>query len=156
MNKYKEVEYMRVLNFIVLEDKIRKSGFHDVAVSGEVYIPLETVVPVICKGVGCVGVGVVQRLHISKSSTTIEFELETNISKESKRAYYDLYRNHSSSDYENDPYENSDTVIPGAIGSVGGKTSGRVTNSQYSWKDDYRRDKNPSLGDFLGDDFMDD
>jgi hypothetical protein len=145
---------MRILNFIVLEDKIRRSGYHESAVSGEVYIPLETVVPVICKGVGCVGVGIIHRLHISKASTTIEFELETNISKESKRAYFDLYRNHASNEDNDDPYDNSDTVIPGAIGSVGGKTAGRVNWSTGVAQT--RKKSSPSLSDFLGDDFMED
>ena len=106
---------MKVLQFLVVEENIN-NGRNVHAVTGECYIPCESLVPVIRKGKGCVGVAVVKGLHITHESTQIEFELSREISKEKKTAYYDLYRNHVSvSGSSSDPYEDTDQIIPGAM-----------------------------------------
>lgn len=146
---------MQIKNFIVVDDleKARRKG--KCAFNGEVYIPIGTSIPVIHKGRGCIGIGVVHQLIISSESTTVSFSLETNISDTSKRAYYDLYRNQNTMSESGDMYDNSDVVIPGAIGSISASKSPRPSWSgrEYGDNGNRRRDNSPSLGDMLEDDF---
>lgn len=145
---------MQIKNFIVVDDldKARRKG--KCAFNGEVYIPIETSIPVIHKGRGCIGVGVVHQLIITKGSTVVTFSLETDISETSKRAYYDLYRNQNTMNDSDDMYDNSDVVIPGAIGSIGSRSSKPTWSSPMVGEDrENRRDRSPSLGDILGDEF---
>lgn len=106
---------MKILNFIEVTRALSDGGY-SVAVTGECYIPCETPVPVIQKGKKCIGIGIVRSLTITAESTDISFNLSTNVSKEKKQAYYDLYRNNVSAiTNSDDPYENTDQIIPGAM-----------------------------------------
>lgn len=106
---------MKFQSFIVVDKKLSNGVANFYTVIGEVYIPLESVVPIISNG-KCIGLGVIKALHITSSSTEIEFLFENGISKEKRAAYYDLYRNNASNaDSYDDPYENQDQVIPGAM-----------------------------------------
>ena len=145
---------MQIKNFIVVDDldKARRKG--KCAFNGEVYIPIGTAIPVIHKGRGCIGIGVVHQLVISEGSTVVSFSLETEVSENNKCAYYDLYRNQNTMSNNNDMYDNSDVVIPGAIGNIG--SGGPRPNWSNQSFDNNRRDRSPSLGDMIGDDFDDD
>lgn len=126
---------MKLLNFIVV-DKSLSNGNNFFTVTGECYLPLEKVVPVIKSGKGCIGVGIVKALHITSSSTEIEFLFESDISKSNKEAYYDLYKNNMGSD-SSDPYE-TEAFIPGAM-----------MGSGNNKKKNYRPSSSPSILDGL-------
>lgn len=111
---------MNILGFIVVDERNMRNGKNSYTITGENYIPCNTPVPVIAKGKGCIGIGMVNSLLITATSTKIDFTLEKDISKAKKEAYYGLYRNTVTVGNTNDdPYE-SDTVIPGAMA---GRTS---------------------------------
>lgn len=148
---------MQIKNFIVVDDLEKAKRKGKCAFNGEVYIPIGTAIPVIHKGRGCIGIGVVHQLLISEDSTVVTFSLETNVSETSKRAYYDLYRNQNTMSESGDMYDNSDVVIPGAIGSVNASSRPRPNWSNRDYGDNSnRRNSSPSLGDMLDDDFGDD
>lgn len=109
---------MKILQFVVIENNMG-DGYNTHTVTGECYIPCESLVPVIRKGHGCIGLAIIKRLTISHETTQIEFELSREISKEKKIAYYDLYRNHVTNGVSDDPYSDSDQVIPGAMAGSG-------------------------------------
>ena len=105
---------MKLLQFIVVEENFR-DGRNIHTVTGECYIPCESLVPVIRKGECCIGVAIIKSLHITHESTQIEFEISRDISKVKKDAYYDLYKtNVAITGSSDDPYEDTDQVIPGA------------------------------------------
>lgn len=110
----KEEFAMKILQFIVVEENMR-NGRNKYTVSGECYLPCGTTFPVIQKGKGCIGLGMVKSLYITQTTTEIEFDLSREISKEKKNAYYDLYRNVLSTSKTDDPYGDSDQIIPGAM-----------------------------------------
>lgn len=143
---------MKVENYIVISDKISHKRVQNFTVNGEVYIPLDIPVPVILKGTGCVGIGIVTELVITSAATTITFNYEPNIDKGSKIAYYNLYRNQvSQKTNSEDPYENSsDVVIPGAITSI--STKGTKNKSTYHWSENTRDNSSNSS---LLDDYLD-
>lgn len=119
---------MKILNFIVTDQPIKR-GRNEYTVLGECFIQCETPIPVITKNRGCVGLGIVKEFTVSKHSTTIKFNLEKDISQDSKKAYYDLYRTSISvNEDSNDPYENTDTIIPGAIAGSGGRVQSHLSN----------------------------
>lgn len=124
---------MKFLNFIVVDESLSK-GNNFFTVTGECYLPLEKVVPVIKAGKGCIGVGVVKALHITSSSTEIQFLFENEISKSKKEAYYDLYKNNIGAD-ESDPYE-TEAFIPGAMTGKGNKQKNYRSSSSPSILDD--------------------
>ena len=113
---------MRVATFIVLDDPLKRSSKeYERTLNGEVYFPLETPMPIIVKGKGCIGIGMVSELRITKSSTTITFRW-SNVNEADANAYYALYRNQVSvSDDNTDPYDQSDAIIPGMMTSVNKK-----------------------------------
>lgn len=123
---------MKVLQFIVIESN-HGSGTYEHTVTGECYIPCNTPVPIIRKGHGCIGIGVVKSLLITAESTRIEYD-SREISKEKKKAYYDLYRNNMSVSDVEDPYANTDQVIPGAM--VGKKNKDRFFDRNFDDYDD--------------------
>lgn len=122
---------MKILNFIEVTRSMSEGGQY-VAVTGECYIPCGTPVPVIQKGKKCLGIGVVKSLRITAETTDITFELSTNISKEKKQAYYDLYRNNASISDSEDPYENTDQIIPGAMVGKKKRTPDRLEESFFN------------------------
>ena len=113
---------MRIATFIVLDDPLtRSSKAYERTLNGEVYFPLETPMPIIVKGKGCIGIGMVNELRITKSSTTITFQW-SKVNEADANAYYALYRNQVSvSDDNTDPYDQSDAIIPGMMTSVNKK-----------------------------------
>ena len=149
---------MDILSFIVIDGKPQYVGEHenkDVyshTLEGEVYIPLETPIPIIRRGSGCIGIGLVVELTITKTSTTIVYSM-SNISEVNAKAYYDLYRNQATAS-NTDGYQ-EDVVIPGMMRNVGNvpkpKKSGnnkRNSNKSHRSLMDY-----PSVFDDDYDDF---
>lgn len=139
---------MRLENFIIVND-IKRRGTESYTVDGMVLLPIGTPLPVILKGKGCCGIGIVSELRITEQTTTIKFELN-EISKEHADAYYALYRNQVTFNTDSDdPYEQTDQIIPGMMRSLPGKGSS-------SKKDDYssRHDRNRhrSIMSYGGDD----
>ena len=124
---------MRITNFIVLDDvPNRKHEYHH-TVNGEVYIPLETTVPVIQKGYGCIGLGMVTEIVMRKDSTTIIFTM-SKVGKDAADAYYSLYKNQVTMSDSNDVYDQSDVVIPGMMASTAKSTPKpkRSSSSNYN------------------------
>ena len=114
---------MKIATFVVVDDKLSsRRGEYVYTVNGDVIYPLETPLPVIQRGKGCIGVALVNSSTRTKSSTTINFAM-SKVSKTEADAYYTLYRNQiSMSNSEEDAYENaSDMVIPGMMTSAGVK-----------------------------------
>lgn len=109
---------MNILNFIVIEGKPQYYGetndedAYSFTAQGECYIPLETPVPIIKRGSGCIGIGLVLQLEITKTSTTIIYTV-SDISETNAKAYYDLYRNQATA--SNSEEYNEDTIIPGMM-----------------------------------------
>ena len=107
---------MKFATFIVVDDTFKKREKCNFTVNGDVIYPLGTPMPVIVKGSGCIGVGIVVSSTRNGSSTSITFKL-SKTDNASASAYYDLYRNQISvSTDSEDAYENaSDMVIPGMM-----------------------------------------
>ena len=137
---------MQIATFIVLDDPLKGySKTQSRTVNGEVYYPLETPMPIILKGKGCIGIGMVNEMTISTSSTTIVF-VASKISDNDANAYYALYRNQVSvsSNTSSDLYEQSDAIIPGMMTSI---------NRKQHQPEPRRR--NRSLMDYVDDDYDD-
>ena len=148
---------MNIMHFIVIDDSLKSkrmvsSNRYHHTLNGEVYIQPETPVPVIQKGKGCIGIGMVSELRITASSTTIIFEVRET-TESNMEAYYALYRNQISVTPSSDSYDESDVIIPGAIRSVSGNGSD-YKPSKGSNKDIYGepRRKNRSILDIADDD----
>lgn len=116
--------------FLVLDDggNFKVKGNYDVRISGYQILNIDTYVPIIVKGRGCVGMAEVKSLLFTKDTTSVRFNFYNVNSKEEGKAYYDLYRNSVNGDED---YENSqDTVIPGIAGNK------RLTSSIFNEDDD--------------------
>ena len=145
---------MKFATFIVVDDTLlKRHGEVSFTVNGDVIYPLETPMPVIRKGTGCIGVGMIKSSTRSKSATTITFIL-SKCNEESARAYYDLYRNQISiSPNTDDVYDAaSDMVIPGMMASAGIKP--KVSSDNYRPR--RKKESHTSLTDYLNDDDDDD
>ena len=109
---------MELLNFIVIDDTLKSkkigNGRYSHAVNGMVFIVPGISVPVIEKGSGCVGLGMVEEIRITEASTVITFVCK-KVSNDASKAYYDLYRNNASASTSNDVYDQSDVIIPGMM-----------------------------------------
>ena len=84
---------------------------------GTLIYPFESPVPIIKRGVGCVGVAVVLETHTTSTKTTVEFTM-TEVSAQDGMAYFNLYKNTvgMSNTGNGDVYENAeDMIIPGAM-----------------------------------------
>ena len=138
---------MKFNTFIVVDDTLKKNTRDNTCtftVNGDVIYPIGVPMPVIRKGKGCVGVGIIISSTRNGTSTSITFTI-SNVNDASAKAYYSLYQNNISvSNDSDDAYENaSDMIIPGMIANVS-KTSKKSNNS--------RRSGRSSLSDYLEDD----
>lgn len=140
---------MKILNFIVVEGNpeyygdVNGEDMYSFTTQGECYIALETPVPVIKRGKGCIGIGVVTKLTITKTSTTIVYSI-ADVSEASSKAYYDLYRNQATASNSEEYQE--DVVIPGMM--RGTKVTPRPKISDYDTP--RRPNKHKSLMDYDG------
>lgn len=114
---------MNFNQFLVIDkgEKIRTPKRTDcmntITVSGEQMYPLEQPIPIITKNTGCFYMGMISEVCISKTRTTVTFIAE-KIDKEQGKALYAFFRNVASSSCTDDPYENTDTIIPGIAGNI--------------------------------------
>lgn len=148
---------MKIANFIVLDDRPnRKQEYHH-TVNGEVYIPLETTVPVIQRGYGCIGLGMVTEIVMRKDSTTIIFTM-SKVGKDAADAYYSLYKNQVTMNESDDVYDQaSDVIIPGMMASTAKSTPKPKRSSSTNYNSplyDGRRSNSSSgsLMEYLEDD----
>lgn len=104
------IEYM-----IIVDQKVTGESSR-ITVTGQRIYPIKKPLPLILKGVGCIGIATVTQYLVMEDSTRVEFTVNTNISKNTSNALYALYQQRSmdNSDDE-DPYD-TDTFIPGAMG----------------------------------------
>jgi hypothetical protein len=114
---------MKFSTFVVLDSEtslssIRESrNSYEYTDQGAIIYPLDTPLPIIRSGSGCIGIAVISRVNMTSSSTTISFSV-TQIDQASAKAYYGLYKNTASMNQSStdDVYSNSaDVVIPGLI-----------------------------------------
>ena len=135
---------MKLANFIVVDDTMsRNRDICTFTVNGDVIYPLETPLPVIRKGSGCIGIGIISSSTRKSTTTSITFKL-SETSASAANAYYDLYRNQVSTGGSDDAYDTSDAIIPGMM--VGSrKPSASKDNSRN------RRGRGPSLSDIIRD-----
>lgn len=146
---------MQIQNFIILDEQPR--GMFDrkesvKTISGQVYLQLGKPLPIILRGTGCIGIGLVTELRITEETTTIKFTAE-EVGKDFAIAYYALYQNQiSTDDSTDDPYEQTDQIIPGAMGHAVKKSRKKhMDNSSFNpYTGNTGRGK--SLVDYGGDD----
>ena len=142
---------MEILNFIVIDDSLRSKKIsrseYAHTIGGAVYLPVETSLPVILKGEGCVGLGSVSKLEITAEATTIYFKVY-EIDESQKKAYYALFRNQVTMSNSDDPYDNTDQIIPGMMTS----TTKSKDASSLNYNRNQRRSHN-SLSDFMDEDY---
>lgn len=135
---------MRISNFIVVDDykRIKNGSTFLHSVNGTVIYPLETPLPIIQKGNGCIGIGMISEIVMSSSSTRITFTV-SKVNSDDADAYYRLYQNQVSVSNDTDGYDvGADMVIPGMMAS-----QPKVTKRGY----DSPRPKSRSLSDFMRD-----
>lgn len=141
---------MEIGNFIIIDDNAKRFKANDEmfihTVNGALFMPVNVTLPVIRKGHGCIGVGVVKELRITSEVTTMYFTIHS-CTTEAGRAYYDLYRNQltTSASALDDVYDNTDVIIPGAMQNV------RPISGQpkVGFEPDYNRHRGySSLSDF--------
>ena len=110
MNNVKFSQFIIVDN----EESLRSHRTCKSVQIGYIIYPINVPVPIIVKGVGCVGYGTIRKIFTDGNTTEIGFEYSHHISQQVADAYYDLYRNTLSEDSE-DAYDNAqDAFIPGA------------------------------------------
>ena len=147
INKERGNLMFNVLNFIILNESIEherheyKYSFPD-----QLLYPLNTPIPIIVKGFGCIGIGSIHTIilenHNNGPRTTIIFTM-TQTPEPYQQAYYNLYRNTlPSMSNTDDIYENTDMLIPGFIQTkkqspVNTKKSNRRRPSSFYDDDDY-------------------
>lgn len=90
--------------------------------SGNHIYPLGVFLPVIKRGHGCIGMGIVRTIVMTENSTQVEFEYTKTVNPQHAQAYYSLYRGQVSmgNSSSGDIYESSeDMLIPGAMATMG-------------------------------------
>lgn len=138
---------MILSNFIVLESNPH-AGYSEeeeisYTLSGQYLFPIDTSLPVIVRGKGCIGLGIIRSITLTADMTTIDFEI-AKATKEEKKVFYSLYQSVSAGGtISSDPYENTDVLIPGAMGSR------KSTDTRNYDRPTYR--SNTSLSSYLDD-----
>lgn len=106
-------------------------------ISGIAIFPVGSVIPIIKKGKGCAGLADIKNISYNEETTSITFKyVETT--KESASAFYDLFLINSGSEpASGDFYENTDQLIPGAMGLKSKKSmQNKKRNSSFYDEDD--------------------
>lgn len=148
---------MKFQNFIILEERprnIRSGREVSETLSGQVFLPIGKSLPIILRGTGCIGIGLVTELRITEQSTTVTFT-SSEVSDEYAEAYYALYQNQISVDNSDDPYEQTDQIIPGAMGqSIGRTRTSERIHGEIGRSNKYTSDRHGmSLADYGDDDY---
>lgn len=138
---------MRIASFIVVDDykRIKSGGICEHTVNGTVLYPLETSLPIIQKGKGCIGLGMVSETTMTTSSTRIVFRV-SRVNDDDAKAYYRLYQNQVSTSNDEDVYDaSSDMVIPGMLTS---SRHPKISSDRYETSS---RHRSKSLSDYMRD-----
>lgn len=141
---------MKLSTFIVVDDykRIKTGGICEHTVNGAVIYPLETPLPIIQKGKGCIGIGMISEVNMTTSSTRIVFKV-SKVNIDDGNAYYRLYQNQVSAVNDDDAYDAAaDMVIPGMMMGKSTRSSGRDLSES-------RRSRSKSLSDFMRDNDLD-
>jgi len=121
MNNIQLSQYILVDKNVRMKELKTNGGLLQYTNNGTKLYPLGIYLPVIRKGEGCIGLGIVRQITINETTTKITFEYISEISTADAKAYYTLYRGQISmaQDSSSDIYDNAeDTFIPGAINSL--------------------------------------
>lgn len=114
---------VKISNFIVLDrdlslkDLRMSSRMYRYTDGGTIIYPIGTPVPIIKKGMGCIGFATIDKMVVTATSTEAYFEYSEINNKQMADAYYQLYRGTvtmgaSASD---DIYGGDDVIIPGVV-----------------------------------------
>lgn len=148
---------LQICTFLVIDSNVNlrslrteDRGIYKFTNNGSLIYPLETPLPIIKSGTGCVGVAVIQEMRVTATKTMVLFKV-TEVSDSDGKVYYNLYRNTQSMRTEqtgSDVYDGSeDVVIPGAMMSTSAmhkpNTTPRSSNESRPQRNDDRR----SIGD---------
>ncbi len=159
---------LKVTNYVVLENgtslgSLRMSKrVYQYTDQGMVLYPIGSLIPVIAKGDGCIGMAVIKSLLMEEDTTTVRFQF-VKIGTQAASVLYSMYQNNASMRgySSDDPYTNSDIVIPGAVAPV----EKNLADEMYSDKNvsmneifntirGNRRTHNGSVGGYPDDDDM--
>lgn len=140
-------------SFLVIDKGDYSSRNSEVTLSGAVYFNVGSIVPIIVRNQGCIGIAKIVSITITETSTVVVYEPTKNISDESKKAYYNLYRNNiGQGSHSSDSYDQQDVVIPGAMGGSRSKNN----ESRSFFGNDREDRRSGSILDALDDDDDDD
>lgn len=113
---------IKMMNHVVLDSGTRlsairvKKNLYQYTEQGMLLYPIGSLVPIIEKGYGCIGIATVKSLTMDANSTTVIFTV-SEVDKSTANTLYGMYRNNATVMGNNDdPYSNTDQIIPGAIG----------------------------------------
>ena len=140
---------MNILNFIVIEGRPDFHGddngteIYRYTMQGECSIPLDTPVPIIRRGTGCIGIGTVTKLQMTRTSTTMYYTI-ADISESNARAYYDLFRNQAT--VSNLEEYQEDVIIPGMMRNISASPRPKYDGSGYGKKK--KKESHRSLMDY--------
>lgn len=140
-------------SFLVIDRGDFSTRDPEVTLSGAVYFNVGSIVPIIVRNQGCVGIAKIKRISITETSTTVLYEPAKNIPEKSLTAYYNLYRNNigqGSVSSADDVYDQQDITIPGAMGIS--KKKSRSEESRSFFDKDRGRRNSGSLSDVLDED----
>lgn len=107
--------------------------------NGTKLYPLGIYLPIIRKGEGCIGLGVIREIIMTETTTKISFEYINEIGASDAKAYYSLYRGQISMGQNSsaDIYDNAEDVfIPGAVNSLNINSSRPRNNLRVKKGDD--------------------
>ena len=129
-----------VETFLVMESngpQLRDLRYKNVwryAVAGTKLFPVGSILPIIRKGTGCIGLAQIVGCNMMQDKTEVTF-ITTNCSEDMADSCYSLYRNEITNNPDTgDLYDDAeDTLIPGIIGS-GNRNSGYYPSSSGSSK----------------------
>ena len=138
-------------SFLVIDKGDFSTRDPEVTLSGAVYFNVGAVVPIMVRNEGCIGIAKIKCVTITETSTTVIYEPTRNIPDESKKAYYNLYKNNigQGSTGSDDVYDQQDVTIPGALGRS--KKKSRHEENRSFFNND-RRERSGSLSDVLDED----
>jgi len=105
-------------SFLVVEKSrttFQNGRQYDVALTGTRLYNLDSYVPVIIKGTGCIGLAGITGIQLTADSTIVIFTFSALRDEKEKQIYYNLYRNNISNNNSGDYEDAKDMVIPGLM-----------------------------------------
>ncbi len=152
MNNFQLTQYILIDKNVRMKELKKSGGLLQYTNNGTKLYPLGIYLPVIRKGEGCIGLGIVRQVTMTETTTRISFEYISEISVADAKAYYSLYRGQISmtQDSSADIYDNVDDMfIPGAVSSVNINASRPGNNLRVKKGDDVDRDTDDEVRSIL-------